>query len=218
MMPVLTVDQISKCYRIPDPKTGHRRDFWALREVSFSLEPGVALGLQGANGSGKSTLLKIISEIVRPTSGTVRVQGTLAPLLDLGAGFHPELTGQENLYVYGSLIGLRRKQLRAHFDEIVAFAGIEDFLGTKVRHYSQGMQMRLAFSIASTLRPGLLLADEILAVGDVEFQQQALQRLLYLKEQGTAIVLVQHDPALIDRVCDRTLRLEAGVEMPASGK
>lgn len=207
---VLHVENISKSYSIKDGDTGKKRTFWALEDVSFSIEKGVCVGLMGSNGSGKSTLLKIISKIVSPTSGKVITQGTLAPLLDLGAGFHDELTGRENAFVYASLIGIKRRELKQKLDDIVDFAGVGAFLDTKLRGYSSGMKIRLAFSIASTLEPDILLADEIFAVGDDAFRQQSLERIRELKNNGTTILMVQHDQALIDQVCDRKLTLEKG--------
>lgn len=207
---VLSVENIGKRYSIKDADTGRKKPFWALKEVSFELEKGTCLGLMGSNGSGKSTLLKIISRIVTPTIGQVKTQGTLAPLLDLGVGFHDELTGRENAYVYASLIGIKRKELKHKLDDIVDFAEVGPFLDTKMRGYSNGMKMRLAFSLASSLAPDILLADEIFAVGDEAFQKICLQRILDLKETGTTIIMVQHDQELIHSICDRTLLLEKG--------
>lgn len=211
---MLSVENISKCYSIKDPMTGKKRPFWALKDVSFELDQGICLGLTGANGAGKSTLLKIISRIVTPTSGQVKTHGSLAPLLELGAGFSDELTGRENAHIYASLIGIKRKELKQKLDDIVDLAGVGLFLDTKLRGYSNGMKMRLAFSIASHLKPDILLADEILAVGDEGFQQLCLQRILELKNEGTSIIMVQHDQKLIERVCDRTFKLKGGEQKP----
>ncbi|MCE7993712.1 MAG: ABC transporter ATP-binding protein [Roseivirga sp.] len=205
---MLSVENISKYYTIKDPVTGKHRPFWALREVSFELEKGACIGLTGVNGAGKSTLLKIISRIVTPTSGQVRTYGSVVPLLELGAGFHDELTGRENAYIYSSLIGIKRKELRQKLDDIVDLAGVGLFLDTKVRGYSNGMKMRLAFSIASHLKPDILLADEILAVGDEDFQKLCLQKILELKNEGTSIIMVQHNRELIEKLCDRTIVLK----------
>jgi ABC-type polysaccharide/polyol phosphate transport system ATPase subunit len=207
---ILEVSNISKRYLVKDPVTGKRNEFWALKDVSFLLPKGHCLGLTGSNGSGKSTLLKIISRIVTPTTGSITVNGTMAPLLDLSAGFHSELTGRENIYVYGSLIGIKRKELKQNLDEIVDFAGVSQFLDTKLRSYSSGMKMRLAFSIASTVKQDLLLADEIFAVGDESFKKQSLQKIETLKKEGTSIIMVQHDNALISQVCDSEIMLEHG--------
>lgn len=192
---------------IKNPITKQKQSFWALKEVSFELDKGKCLGLVGANGTGKSTLLKIISRVITPTSGQVKSYGNLAPLLELGAGFNNELTGRENAYIYASLIGIKRKYLKQKLDDIVDLAGVSLFLDTKLRGYSNGMKMRLAFSVATHLKPEILLADEILAVGDEEFQKMCLHKILELKKEGTSIIMVQHDKELINKVCDRTFLL-----------
>jgi len=202
--------QISKMYRTKDPLTGNKKDYWCLKDINFTVEKGECIGLQGKNGTGKSTLLKIISNIVRPTSGRMIVNGHVAPMLDLSAGFHNELTGRENTFVYASLIGIKRKELKRNFDDIIDFAEVGEFLDNKLRSYSSGMKFRLAFSIASTLRPDLIIADEILATGDEDFQQRCLQRVTDLKASGTSIIIVQHDEKLIHSICDRTMLLKDG--------
>lgn len=207
---VLSVKNISKCYWVKNPITKKKRQFWALEDVSFDIGQGVCLGLSGSNGSGKSTLLKIISHIVTPTSGSIETKGNVAPLLDLGAGFHDELTGKENIYVYGSSIGIKRKELKRKLTDIVDFAGVGEFLETKLRAYSSGMKARLAFSVASALEPDILIADEILAVGDEDFKNQSLDRIEQLKKQGTTIIMVQHDQELVKQICDQELILEKG--------
>ncbi len=207
---LLSVENISKSYLVKDPETGKKMPFWALKDVSFELEKGDCVALVGTNGSGKSTLLKIISSIVTPTSGWVKIQGSLAPLLGLNAGFHDQLTGRENAYVYASLIGIKRKELRQKLDEIVDFAGISLFLDTKLRSYSNGMKTRLAFSIVSHLKPDILLADEILAFGDKQFQELCLKKMKDLKKSGTSIIMVQHNEKLIQSICNRTLLLKNG--------
>ncbi|MFY0594218.1 ABC transporter ATP-binding protein [Roseivirga sp.] len=206
----LCVRNISKYYSIKDPSSGKKSQFWALRDVSFELSKGVCLGLMGSNGSGKSTLLKIINRIITPTTGEIVINGSIAPLLDLGAGFHDELTGRENIYVYGSLIGIKRKELNQKLTEIVDFAEIGPFLDTKLRGYSNGMKVRLAFSVASHLKPDILLADEILAVGDEPFQQLCLKKMMDLKKSGTSIIMVQHNEKVIQSICDRTFLLKGG--------
>jgi len=211
MQAVLSLENISKRYFVKSPLDGKKRVFWALKDISFEVEKGVCLGVLGPNGSGKSTLLKIISRIVSPTSGEMRVHGNVAPLLDLGVGFHNQLTGRENIYVYGALIGVKRKELRSRLSEIVDFSGVGAFLDTKLRGHSNGMKMRLAFSIASTLKPDILLADEIFAVGDVAFSKQSLEKIKELKKEGTTILMVQHDNALIDQICDDTICLKDGL-------
>lgn len=201
---------VSKMYQIKDPVTGAKKDYWCLKKVNFTIKQGECIGLEGENGAGKSTLLKIISNIVRPTSGTVVVNGHVAPMLDLGAGFHDELTGRENMYVFASLMGIKRKELKQKFDEIVDFAEVGKFIDTKLRSYSSGMKFRLAFSVASTVNPDLILADEILATGDEQFRERCMQRILELKNTGTSIIIVQHDQQILRKICDRTLLLKDG--------
>ncbi len=199
---------LCKTYQLKDPVTGRPYPFQCLDDVNFVIEKGSCVGLKGQNGAGKSTLLKIISNIIRPSSGHVSVKGTVAPMLDLGAGFHDELTGRENAFIYASLMGIKRGELKRQFDDIIDFAEIGAFVDTKLRRYSSGMKFRLAFSIASTLKPDIILADEILAIGDEEFQNRCLNRILELKQSGTTILIVQHNEVLLKRICDRALLLE----------
>lgn len=210
MQAALSLENISKHYFVKSPLDGKKHEFWALKDISFEVEKGLCIGLLGPNGSGKSTLLKIIGHIVNPTSGKVKVHGTVAPLLDLGVGFHNQLTGRENIYVYGALIGVKRKELKSRLSEIVDFSGVGAFLDTKLRGYSNGMKMRLAFSIASTLKPDILLADEIFAVGDDAFRKQSLEKIKELKKEGTTILMVQHDNELISQICEDTISLKNG--------
>lgn len=212
---ILDVDRIGKMYSLTDPNSSKKKQFWSLQDVSFSMRKGSCIGLVGSNGSGKSTLLKIISGVTTPTTGCVNVHGKIAPLLGLGAGFHEELTGKENIYIYGSLIGIKRQELKRQFDAIVDFAEVGAFIGNKVKSYSTGMKVRLAFSIASSAHPDLILADEILAVGDDNFRRQSIQRMLELKKNGTSILLVQHDMSIIETICDSVIRLEDGRLQPA---
>jgi len=207
---VIQAINLSKTYPLVDPLTGQKTAFECLKDINFSIEKGVCVGLKGENGAGKSTLLKIISNIVRPSAGRVVVQGHIAPMLDLGAGFHDELTGRENTYIYASLMGIKRHQLKQQFDAIIDFAGVGQFLDTKLRYYSSGMKFRLAFSIASTVGPDIILADEVLGVGDEQFQKQCLDRILDLKKMGTTIFVVQHSEQLLQTICDRALLIEQG--------
>jgi ABC-type polysaccharide/polyol phosphate transport system ATPase subunit len=170
-----------------------REDFWALKDVSFSLERGDVLGMVGANGAGKSTLLKIISQVTVPTSGSFVARGRLGALIEVGAGFHPELTGRENIFLNGSIMGMSRREIQSKFDMIVAFAEIEQFIDTPVKFYSSGMQMRLGFSVAAHTDPDILLIDEILAVGDASFQAKCLNKLAELKQQEKTVILVTHN-------------------------
>ncbi|MBI5879685.1 MAG: ABC transporter ATP-binding protein [Chloroflexi bacterium] len=185
-------------------------DFWALNDVSFSLKPGEALGLIGPNGAGKTTILRLLAGITRPTSGQITVDGRLAALIELGAGFHPDLTGRENIYLNGSILGLRRAETARLFDSIVAFSGLERFLDTPVKRYSSGMYVRLGFSIAAHIEPDILLVDEVLAVGDAQFRMKCIQRLRELRARGTTIVFVSHNPYQVKSACERALFIQDG--------
>jgi ABC-type polysaccharide/polyol phosphate transport system ATPase subunit len=184
--------------------------FFALSDVSFSVGRGEVLGIVGSNGAGKSTLLKVIAGILTPTSGELRVKGRVVPMLELGSGFDDDLTGRENIFLNGAILGYSEQFLRERFDEIVEFSGLYDFLDVPVRNYSSGMVMRLAFSIASMVEPDVLIVDEILAVGDARFQEKSYTRMLELMHKGTAVLLVSHDLGQIRRLCDRVLWLEGG--------
>ena len=188
----------------------HKEDFWALRDVSLEIESGATVGLVGPNGSGKSTLLKMIGGIVQPTSGTVRLRGRLAALLELGAGFHPDLTGRENVYLNASILGLTRAETARNFDAIVDFSGIERFIDTQVKFYSSGMYVRLAFAVAIHVDPDILLVDEVLAVGDEPFQRKCLERIRTFQKQGRTIILVTHGLDQVAEFCDRAIVLEHG--------
>jgi ABC-type polysaccharide/polyol phosphate transport system ATPase subunit len=185
-------------------------DVWALRDVSFAVEPGSAIGLVGRNGSGKSTLLRLLSGIIKPTSGRVLVGGRVGALLELGAGFHPDLTGRENVFLQGSIHGLSRATIREKFDEIVTFAGLEDFIDLPVKTYSSGMYMRLGFAIASHMEANVLLLDEVFAVGDEAFQRKCFGKIFEFKQRGGTIVFVSHDASSVERLCDRAVLLRAG--------
>lgn len=183
---------------------------WALDNVSFVVEPGEVLGVIGRNGAGKSTLLKILSRITRPTSGRAEIWGRVGSLLEVGTGFHPELTGRENIWLYGSILGLKRQEIRSRFDAILDFAEVEKYIDTPVKHFSSGMQMRLAFSVAAHLEPDVLLVDEVLAVGDAEFQKKCLGRMEDTHRGGRAALFVSHNLAAVERVCSRVMILESG--------
>lgn len=186
------------------------QEFWALRDVSFTVTQGETFGVIGENGSGKSTLLKTLCGILKPDQGKVWIQGRLAALLELGSGFHPDLTGRENIYLNASLLGFSKKQIEKRFDEIIEFAGIRDFIDTPIKHYSSGMQVRLGFAIAVNVDPDVLLIDEVLAVGDEAFQKKCKQRMDAFKAQGKTIVIVTHDLSTVERWCSRALWLEKG--------
>jgi len=182
----------------------------ALDGVSFEVRRGEAFGIVGRNGSGKSTALALMAGVLGPSSGEVRVSGRLAPLLELGAGFHPELSGRENVGLNAAILGLRRREIRARFDAIVDFAGVRDFIDEPLRTYSSGMQMRLGFAVAVHTDPEVLLIDEVLAVGDVEFQRKCLDKMAEFRKAGVTIVLVTHDFSTVLSMCDRAILLERG--------
>jgi ABC-type polysaccharide/polyol phosphate transport system ATPase subunit len=188
----------------------HGRDVVAVDDVSFRVEPGSAVGLVGRNGSGKTTLLRLISGIIKPSSGTVEAAGRVGSLLELGAGFHPDMTGRENVFLNGSIHGLKRAYIREQLDEIVAFAGLEEFIDLPVRTYSSGMYMRLGFAIAAHIDADILLLDEVFAVGDEQFQRKCFGKIFEFKQRGGTIVFVSHDAAAVERLCDRAILLRDG--------
>jgi lipopolysaccharide transport system ATP-binding protein len=186
-------------------------EFWALKNVNFEVKQGEVVGIIGRNGAGKSTLLKILSRITDPTAGRVTLRGRVASLLEVGTGFHPELTGRENIYLNGAILGMTRAEIGSKFDEIVAFAGVEKFLDTPVKRYSSGMYMRLAFAVAAHLEPEILVVDEVLAVGDAEFQKKCLGKIDEVsRQEGRTVLLVSHNMAAIAELADRALLLDAG--------
>jgi lipopolysaccharide transport system ATP-binding protein len=194
-----------------DSAKAAQEEFWALSDVSFAVERGEVLGVVGSNGAGKSTLLKILSRITEPTSGTVRLRGRAASLLEVGTGFHPELTGRENILLNGAILGMRRQEIRAKFDEIVEFAEVKRFLDTPVKHYSSGMYVRLAFAIAAHLEPEILIIDEVLAVGDTAFQKKCLGKMRDVAHgEGRTVLFVSHNLPIVRQVCSRAILLERG--------
>lgn len=184
---------------------------WALREVSFEVMQGEVLGVIGRNGAGKSTLLKILSRITELTAGSVKIQGRVSSLLEVGTGFHPELTGRENVYLNGTILGMTKRKVRNQFDEIVEFSGVEKFIDTPIKRYSSGMRVRLAFAVAAHLEPEILLIDEVLAVGDIEFQKKCLRKMDEVAHQGRTVLLVSHNMASISNLCQRVIMLDKGV-------
>lgn len=240
MSAVIEVDQLSKKFRL-GTQSGYRTlrdtlaswishkkersaknsELWALRDVSFQVGQGEVLGIIGANGAGKSTLLKILSRVTEPTSGRVLLQGRVASLLEVGTGFHPELTGRENIFLNGVILGMRRSEVRSKLDEIVAFSGVERFLDTPVKRFSSGMYVRLAFAVAAHLDPEILIVDEVLAVGDVEFQKKCLGKMNELSQSGGRTVLfVSHNMAAVQSLCPRAVLLREGclVAMGSTGE
>lgn len=184
--------------------------FWALKDVSFEVKHGEVLGIIGRNGAGKSTLLKILSRITEPTEGQAKIYGRVGSLLEVGTGFHPELTGRENIYLNGTILGMRRTEIDREFDGIVDFAGIEKFIDTPVKRYSSGMYVRLAFAVAAHLKPEILLIDEVLAVGDIGFQSKCLGKMKEIGQEGRTVLLVSHNMASIARLCNRAVLLDSG--------
>lgn len=189
---------------------GVSEDFWALKDISFEIQPGEVVGIIGRNGAGKSTLLKILSRITKPTTGEVEINGRVGSLLEVGTGFHPELTGRENIYLNGSILGMSRRAIARRFDEIIDFAEIEQFLDTPVKRYSSGMYVRLAFAVAAHLEPEFLLVDEVLAVGDHDFQQKCIGKMGDIAKSGRTILFVSHNLAALERLCTRAILVRSG--------
>jgi homopolymeric O-antigen transport system ATP-binding protein len=232
MQPAIAADGLGKRYRIGQLQSAYGtlrdslaaaarrmwqrehdtsgRDIWALRDVSFGVPEGEVLGIIGRNGAGKSTLLKILTRITTPTEGSAMIRGRVGSLLEVGTGFHPELTGRENVYLNGSVLGMKRREIAGKFDDIVSFAGVEKFIDTPVKRYSSGMQVRLAFAVAAHLEPEILLVDEVLAVGDAEFQRRCLGRMEHMSDSGRTVLFVSHQMHAISRLCDRVVWLDKG--------
>jgi len=207
-----TLSAPSRWFRSNGAETsrGQASHFWALRNVSFELKEGEVLGLIGRNGAGKTTLLKILSRVTQPTEGSAEIRGRVGSLLEVGTGFHPELTGRENTYLNGAILGMGKKEIARKFDEIVAFAEVADFIDTPLKHYSSGMQMRLAFAIAAHFEPQILLVDEVLAVGDIAFQKKCLGKMGEVAQAGRTIVLVSHQMNQIRRLCEKAIWMDGG--------
>jgi lipopolysaccharide transport system ATP-binding protein len=208
-------DSIVRGFRAPfkrfqSPEKNGMETIWALKDVSFAVKPGEVVGIIGRNGAGKSTLLKILSRIVEPTTGNVKLYGRVGSLLEVGTGFHPELSGRENIYLNGAILGMKRAEIEAKFDEIVAFAEIEKFIDTAVKHYSSGMYMRLAFAVAAHLEPEILIVDEVLAVGDAVFQKKCLGKMGDVAREGRTVLFVSHNIPAVLGLCQRAILLDAG--------
>lgn len=223
--PVITFENVSKEFKLSnlrvrsfqeifvnllDKEARAKRQFWALKDVSFSIPAGETVGILGPNGSGKSTILKLISRIIDPTRGVITLSGRLSALLELGAGFHPDLTGRENIFLNGSILGLDRKAMRRKLDDIIAFADIGEFIDVPIRSYSSGMQVRLGFSVAVHVEPEIILVDEVLAVGDYNFQLKCLDRIHQMQQEGVTILFVSHDFEAVERLCTQAIWLEEG--------
>jgi len=238
MRPIITVENLSKRFRInPANRTAVRYDtlreslvealktplrrvranglaseetLWALKGVSFNVMPGEVMGVIGANGAGKSTLLSVLSRIIEPTAGRAELFGRVASLLEVGTGFHPDLSGRENIYLNGAVLGMKHREIDARFDEIVSFAEVEKFIDTAVKRYSSGMYLRLAFAIAAHLNPEILLVDEVLAVGDARFQRKCLEKMNEVTRHGRTVVLVTHSVGVVSQLCERAILLRDG--------
>src|SRR5438128_2042955 len=194
----------------PGSSNGRPKHIWALRNVSFKIHEGEVLGIVGRNGAGKTTLLKVLARVTKPTEGHAEVVGRMGSLLEVGTGFHPELTGRENTYLSGAILGMSKREINRKFDEIVAFAEVEQFIDTPLKHYSSGMQMRLAFAVAAHLEPEILLVDEVLSVGDLAFQKKCLGKMGKVAEGGRTVLFVSHQMNQIRRLCQRVLWVECG--------
>jgi lipopolysaccharide transport system ATP-binding protein len=201
---------VARIVRSIGSKDSEQNSFWALRDVSFDIRHGDVVGVIGRNGAGKSTLLKILSRITWPTEGRASIHGRVGSLLEVGTGFHPELTGRENIYLNGAIMGMRKVEIASKFDEIVAFSEVEKFIDTPVKHYSSGMYVRLAFAIAAHLEPEILIIDEVLAVGDLAFQQKCLGKMSEVSRGGRTILFVSHNMAVVEKLCQRTIVLDHG--------
>lgn len=227
MKPILEVENIGKKYLINhenqqpylslrESMSGlfksrkSKEEFWALKDVSFTVDEGESIGIIGKNGAGKSTLLKILSKITPPTTGLIKCRGRVASLLEVGTGFHPELTGRENIFMNGSILGMKRFEIQKNFDAIVDFSGVEKFLDTPLKHYSSGMQLRLAFAVAAFLENEILIIDEVLAVGDAEFQKKCMGKMGEVSKSGRTVLFVSHNLAAVNTLCPKSIFLENG--------
>ena len=225
--PILEIQNISKKFRINsgnqpylslrdkfnsifENKKKSKEDFWALRNINFEVNPGESIGIIGKNGAGKSTLLKILSKITPPTNGKIISRGRIASLLEVGTGFHPELNGRENIYLNGSILGMKKNEINSKLDEIIDFSGVEKFLETPLKHYSSGMQLRLAFAVAAFLEPEILIIDEVLAVGDAEFQQKCLWKMNEVSQSGRTILFVSHNLGAVKSLCKKAILIDKG--------
>jgi len=206
LIPAMT----GKMFRSADLSATDKRDFWALQDISFEVKQGEAFGIVGSNGAGKSTILKILSRIMKPTRGAMEVNGRLSALIEVAAGFHQDLTGRENIYLNGTILGMSRSEIGAKLDQIIAFSGIEEFIDTPVKRYSSGMYARLGFSVAAHVEPDVLIVDEVLSVGDYAFQNRCMERMKEVTRAGVAVLFVSHNLRSVSEFCDRCLLLERG--------
>lgn len=225
MKPILEIQGLSKKYQIHAEKKPYlslreslmsfgsntsKEEFYALQDVSFTVQAGESIGIIGKNGAGKSTLLKILSRITPPSKGKITVRGRIASLLEVGTGFHPELSGRENIFLNGSILGMKRQEIKAKLDEIIDFSGVEKFLDTPLKHYSSGMQLRLAFAVAAFLEPEILIIDEVLAVGDAEFQKKCMGKMESVSKSGRTVLFVSHNTNAVLKLCQKSIWLQQG--------
>lgn len=222
---IIEVNNVSRCFNLARERVDslkeyfvrkikgnlHFEEFWALNDVSFKVERGESVGLIGLNGSGKSTMLKVIAGVLKPTKGSVLVRGSVAPLIELGAGFDPDLTARENIFLNGALLGHSREVMREAYDDIVEFAELRDFMDVPVKNFSSGMNSRLAFSIATIGNPDILIVDEVLAVGDSKFQQKCIDRIFEMMDRGTTVLFVSHSIKQVEMVCKKVVWLDHGI-------
>jgi ABC-type polysaccharide/polyol phosphate transport system ATPase subunit len=206
LVPALT----GKMFRLQELNVKDKREFWALQDISFEVKKGEALGIIGRNGAGKSTALKILSRIMRPTKGRMIVNGRLSALIEVGAGFHPDLTGRENIFLNGTILGMGKREIQSKLDQIISFSGIEEFIDTPVKRYSSGMHARLGFSVAAHVDPDVLIVDEVLSVGDYVFQQRCMDRIHAIIKAGTTVLFVSHNLKAVTEICHRAMLLEHG--------
>jgi ABC-2 type transport system ATP-binding protein len=189
------------------------KQFWALQEINFSVEENISFGIIGINGSGKSTMLKLLTGTLKPTKGQIRVKGRKSSLIELGAGFHPDFSGRDNIYLNGMILGLSKKDIRMKFDEIVSFSELEQFIDVPVKYYSSGMYARLGFSVATAVEPDVLIIDEVLAVGDINFREKCMNRIAEMQKRGVSVVLVSHNMSDVERVCNKVMWIHHGKMM-----
>lgn len=229
---VITLDNVSMCFNMPNERITSLKEyfvkliknkilyneFWALRDINVEINKGDVVGIIGFNGAGKSTMLKVISGIMKPTKGKVKIEGSIAPLIELGAGFDPELSGRENIYLNGAVLGLSKKVMNEKIDEIIEFSELGDFIDSPVKNYSSGMYARLGFSIATCIRPDILIVDEILSVGDYRFQEKSQQRIKDMMNNGTTIILVSHTIEQVKELCNKVIWLDKGKIRKIGGK
>lgn len=221
---IIRLDNVSMCFNMPNERVTTLKEyvikliknkmsynkFWALEDISLDINLGDVVGIIGFNGAGKSTMLKVVSGILKPTKGTVSIKGSIAPLIELGAGFDPELSGRENIYLNGAILGINKKKMNEKIDEIIEFAELSDFIDSPVKNYSSGMYARLGFSIATCIRPDILIVDEILSVGDYKFQEKSKQRIKDMMAEGTTIIMVSHTISQVKELCNKIVWLDKG--------